>query len=149
MTPNEKKAVARLVRHMQQLQRWIKEPTNDLATDNEVITLLSLLWAPTRNCAANQVLPSKHVIEDLVALMRGREPRTSGYIDKKDVARIIRKLADEKSFHSPLPGVYLNKGYQEMSDADLYLNGRWNYRPTTLVSLLRDLHRNPEMIEGY
>lgn len=73
MKQNEKDAVVRLVRHMQGLQRQITKPSQENATDEEVLKLFELLWEWTPS--PRHKLPSKHVIENLVGLMRGCQPR--------------------------------------------------------------------------
>lgn len=89
MRKSEQAVVVRLVRHMQQLQRQISKPTAEWAKDEEVKTILGLLWEWTPN--ANQRLPSKHVIEQLVGLMRGCDERVPGYIGREKVAQILGK----------------------------------------------------------
>ena len=141
MRKSERDAVLRLVRHMQDLQRQIVKPTLDDATDDEVKTLFRLLWEWTDK--PNQPLPSKHAIENLVALMRGLEHGYC-YIGRQDVARIIRELADDNELGRSL-SVRLGKGWRTMSDLELYEKGRWNYKRTPLVDLLYNLHCNPWM----
>lgn len=132
----------RLVSHIQQLQRQIAKPTREDATDKEVLILFRLLleWTPTPNHA----LPSKHVIENLVGLMRGCEAHEYCYISKQDVARIIREES-KKSFEGQavLSCVILNKDTDKMTDVQLYEDGKWNYKPTPLVELLWDMQANP------
>jgi len=145
MRKSEQAVVVRLVRHMQQLQRQISKPTAEWAKDEEVKAILGLLWEWTPN--ANQRLPSKHVIEQLVGLMRGCDERVTGYIGREKVAQILRKACEE---HAPDPlMVMLNKGWEKMTDVELYKNGRWNYKETSLVKLLFDVHANPSLFDNY
>ena len=136
MNTNEKKAVERLVRHMQELQRKVKTPTNDDATREEVLKLFELLWewTPYPRC----MMPSKHAIEQLVALMRGCEHGYC-YISRGDVARIIREEAKRNDIGRPLH-VKLSTYDDTMSDNDFYDNGKWNYKATPLVDMLIDIH---------
>lgn len=143
MKKSELSAVIKLVRHMQGLQRQITKPTTEDATDEEVEQLLQMLWEWMPR--PNQPFPGKHTIENLVALMRGAENNNGyAYISRGDVARIIRNMAEKNALGSPM-SVYLNKNYAEMTDDELYDNGRWNYRPTSLVKTLFDLHCNPHL----
>ena len=143
MRQNEKEAVVKLVRHMQELQRQIAKPSCDDATNEEVLKLFELLWEWTPR--PRHELPSKHVIENLVGLMRGCQPREYCYISRGDVARIIRDAS--KSSESILSPVILNKGADKMTDTQLYDNGKWNYKPTALVDLLWNMHRNPQLFK--
>ena len=140
MKQNEKEAVVKLVRHMQGLQRQIAKPSRENATDEDVLKLFELLWEWTPS--PRHKLPSKHVIENLVGLMRGCEPREYCYISRGEVARIIREEAERLDFGRPLY-VYLCKDADQMSDNELYDNGTWNYKPTALVDLLWNMHCNP------
>ena len=144
MKQNEKDAVVRLVRHMQGLQRQITKPSIEDATDEEVLKLFELLWEWTPS--PRHKLPSKHVIENLVGLMRGCEPREYCYISRGDVARIIRKEAKQADIGRPLQ-VYLCKDADQMSDNELYDNGTWNYKPTAVADLLWSMHCNPQMFK--
>lgn len=139
MKKTEKTAFVRLVRHMQQLQRRLAEPTSDDATDDEVLKLFELFWE--WGSSANQPLPSKHLLETLVGLMRGCDCGEYGYISGESVARIIR--AESKKHHGSALSVSLNKDADTMTDAQLYRDGRWNYQPTPMAEFLRDLHTNP------
>lgn len=140
MKQNEKEAVVKLVRHMQGLQRQIAKPSRENATDEEVLKLFELLWEWTPS--PRHKLPSKHVIENLVGLMRGCEPREYCYISRGEVARIIREEAKRLDIGRPLQ-VYLCKDADQMSDNELYDNGTWNYKATPLVDLLWNMHCNP------
>lgn len=142
MTKNEKKAVAKLVCHMQELQRQITEPSCEDATDNEVLLLFVLLWEWTPY--PRYELPRKSVVEELVGLMRGCEPRRYGYISRESLARIIREEAKKRGICGPL-SVYLCKDAYTMTDVELYEKGKWNYKPTPLVDLLWNMHCNPQM----
>ena len=143
MTKSEQAAVVRLVRHMQQLQEQVAKPEISDATDEEVLKLFELLWEWTPT--PRYMLPSKHVIENLVGLMRGCEPNVYCYINRCDVARIIREEAKKLCTGRPL-SVHLCKGADQMTNAELYDNGKWNYKPTALVGLLWDMHCNPQFI---
>ena len=136
MRKEETKALVRLVRHMQQLQRQIAKPTREDATDEEVLTLFRLLWEWTPT--PDQTLPGKHMVENLVGLMRGCEAREYCYISKQDVARIILEESKKMLGH-----VILNKDADKMTDVQLYEDGKWNYKPTPLVELLWDMQANP------
>ena len=143
MRKEETKALVRLVRHMQQMQRQIAKPTQNGATDEEVLTLFRLLWEWTPT--PNHALPSKHVIENLVGLMRGCEVHEYGYISKQDVARIIREENKKNAEEQKLLGyIILNKDADKMTDAQLYEDGKWNYKPTPLVELLWNMQTNPD-----
>ena len=72
MKKSEQAAVVRLVRHMKQLQAQVAKPEVSNATDEEVLKLFELLWEWTPT--PRHKLPSKHVIENLVGLMRGCQP---------------------------------------------------------------------------
>jgi hypothetical protein len=143
MKQNEKKAVVKLVRHMQGLQRQITKPSRENATDEEVLKLFELLWEWTPT--PRHKLPSKHVIENLVGLMRGCQPREYCYISRGDVARIIREESKKLGLGRPL-SVNLCKNADQMTDNELYDNGTWNYKPTALVDLLWNMHCNPQLI---
>lgn len=134
MRKNEEAAVVRLLRRMNEMQRQIKKPTTDDATDQEILTLIRLFWEYTPN--ARYPLPSKAVLEQLVGWLRGLEYGYC-YISCEDVARIIRKASRYKSIISP---VILNAKAPEMTDLQLYEDGRWNYRETPLVELLFQLY---------
>ena len=140
MQKSERNAVLRIVRHMQRLQRQISKPTCDDATDEEIKTLLELLWEWTPT--PNQPLPRKSTLEKLVGMMRGLDKHDYAYVSRQDVARIIRSLAEHHEDGQELL-VHLGKNWREMSDTELYDNGRWNYKETPLVHLLFDLHCNP------
>ena len=144
MKKSEQAAVVRLVRHMQALQRQITKPSCNDATDEEVLKLFELLWEWTQT--PRHELPSKTVIENLVGLMRGCQSREYCYISRGDVARIIREEAKKLGTGRPL-SVYLCKDADQMTDNELYDNGTWNYKPTTLVDLLWNMHCNPQLIE--
>ena len=143
MKQNEKEAVVKLVRHMQELQRQIAKPSCEDATDEEVLKLFELLWEWTPT--PRHKLPSKHVIENLVGLMRGCQPREYCYISRGDVASIIREESKKLGTGRTL-SVYLCKGADQMTDNELYDNGTWNYKPTALVDLLWNMHCNPQLI---
>jgi hypothetical protein len=144
MKQNEKEAVVKLVRHMQELQRLAAKPSCEDATDEEVRKLFELLWEWTPT--PRHKLPSKHVIENLVGLMRGCQPREYCYISRGDVARIIRE--ESKRLDTGLHlSVYLCKDAEQMTDNELYDNGTWNYKPTALVDLLWNMHGNPQMFK--
>ena len=143
MKQKEKDAVAKLVRHMQELQRQISEPSRDEATDEEVLKLFEMLWEWTPTPRYD--LPSKHDIENLVGLMRGCHPRHYCYIRSGDVARIIREQQSPASSAcrtGRMLSVRLCKGADKMTDKELYDKGKWNYRETELVSLLWEMHIN-------
>ena len=145
MTKNEKDAVVRLVRHMQGLQRQITKPSREDATDEEVLKLFELLWEWTPT--PRHKLPSKHVIENLVGLMRGCEPREYCYISRGEVARIIREEANHFDIGRPL-SIILCKGADSMTDNELYDNGTWNYKPTAVADLLTMFHTNPQRFKS-
>lgn len=140
MRKNEKQAVVNIIRHMQALQRQITKPSCDEATDEEVLKLLEMFWE--WRPVPRYKLPSKHTIEKLVGLMRGCQPREYCYISRGDVARIIREEARRLHAEHDM-AIDLNDGASNMTDNELYDNGRWNYRPTPLVDLLFQLHCNP------
>lgn len=144
MRQNEKEAVVKLVRHMQELQRLAAKPSREDATDEEVLKLFELLWEWTPT--PRHKLPSKHVIENLVGLMRGCQPRKYCYISRGDVARIIREEAHQTDFGRPL-SIILCKGADDMTDNELYDNGTWNYKEAPLVDLLWNMHCNPQMFK--
>ena len=144
MRQNEKDAVVKLVRHMQGLQRQITKPSCEDATDEEVLNLFELLWEWTPS--PRHKLPSKHVIENLVGLMRGCAPREYCYISRGEVAHIIREEAHQTDFGRPL-SIILCKGADDMTDNELYDNGTWNYKETPLVDLLWNMHCNPQMFK--
>ena len=143
MKKSEKATVVRLVRHMKQLQTQVANPEVSDATDEEVLKLFELFWEWTPT--PRHKLPSKHVIENLVGLMRGCQPRDYCYISRGDVARIIRKEANNCGTSSPL-SVCLNEDADQMTDNELYDNGRWNYKETGLVDLLWNMHCNPQLL---
>ena len=143
MKKSEKAAVVRLVSHMKQLQAQVANPEVSDATDEEVLKLFELFWEWTPT--PRHKLPSKHVIENLVGLMRGCQPRDYCYISRGDVARIIRKEANNCGTSSPL-SVCLNEDADQMTDNELYDNGRWNYKETGLVDLLWNMHCNPQLL---
>lgn len=142
MKKSEQAAVVRIIRHMQSLQQQVAKPTTDSATEEEVLKILELFWEWTEK--PNQHLPSKHVIENLVGLMRGCAPGEYGYISSSRLAEIIRKAATETPKGSLL-SVKLSDGWSDMSPAKLYAGGFWNYRETPLVQLLFDLQCNPHL----
>jgi hypothetical protein len=134
MRKNEEAAVVRLLRKMNEMQRQIQKPTDDDgATDQEILTLIRLFWEYTPN--ARYPLPLATVLEPLVGWLRGLEYGYC-YISCEDVARIIRKASRHKNIISP---VILNATAPEMTDLQLYEDGRWNYRETPLVELLFQL----------
>ena len=143
MKQNEKEAVVKLVRHMQELQRQIAKPSREDATDEEVLKLFELFWEWTPT--PRHKLPSKTAIENLVGLMRGCQPREYCYISRGDVARIIREESKKLGLGRPL-SVNLCKNADQMTDNELYDNGTWNYKPTALVDLLWNMHCNPQLI---
>ena len=143
MKQNEKEAVVKLVRHMQALQRQITKPSRKNATDEEVLKLFELFWEWTPT--PRHKFPSKHVIENLVGLMRGCQPRDYCYISRGDVARIIREESKKLGLGRP-PSVNLCKNADQMTDNELYDNGTWNYKPTALVDLLWNIHCNSQFI---
>ena len=143
MRKSERDAVLRLVRHMQDLQRQLVKPDAADATDKEIKTLFRLLWEWTDK--PNQPMPSKHMLENLVGLMRGMEHGYC-YVSRQDVARIIRELASDYGIGRAL-SVRLNRGWRTMTDLELYHKGRWNYKATPLVELLYNLHCNPYMFK--
>lgn len=145
MKKSEQAAVVRLVRHMKQLQAQVAKPEVSNATDEEVLKLLGLLWEWTPT--PRHKLPSKHVIENLVGLMRGCQPREYCYISRGDVARIIREESKKLGLDHHL-WVNLCKNADQMTDNELYDNGMWNYKPTALVDLLWNMHCNPQLIEA-
>jgi hypothetical protein len=140
MTKSEQAAVVRLVRHMKQLQAQVAKPKRSDATEEEVKTLIELLWE--WHPYPRYELPSKHVIEKLVGLMRGCEDREYCYISRGETAAVIRKMAENFDSGSC---VILSEGWRNMSDVELYDKGKWNYKPTPLVDLLFNLHANPQM----
>lgn len=142
MNRSEKKAVCRLIQHMQQLQRRVATPTNDDASDEEVKNLFAILWERTPH--ANNPLPRKSKVEKLVGIMRGMNGGYYAYISRQDVARIIRELAKTADMGSPMH-VHLNRDCNDMTDVELYEDGRWNYKETSLVNLLL----SPMMTEIY
>lgn len=145
MKKSEQAAVVRLVRHIKQLQAQIAKPEVSNATDEEVLKLLGLLWEWTPT--PRHKLPSKHVVENLVGLMRGCQPREYCYISRGDVARIIREESKKRGLDRHL-WVNLCNGAEKMTDNELYDNGTWNYKPTALVDLLWNMHCNPQLIEA-
>jgi len=139
MRQEEKNAVVNILRHMQALQRQITKPSQEDAADEEVLKLLNLFWEWRPE--PRYKLPSKHTIEQLVGFMRGCQPREYCYVSRGDVARIIREEA--RRLHTkPDMAIILNDCAGNMTDNELYDNGRWNYRPTPLVDLLFKLHCN-------
>jgi hypothetical protein len=146
MTKEEKKAVVRLMKYMKTLQQRISNPTCDNATDEEVITILGLLWEWTPS--PTHRLPSKHTMEKLVGLFRGCAERDYCYISRGDVARIIRRMHDTMfTEERPELSIILNKGYENMTDTQLYDDGKWNYKETSLVELLWNMHANPQTMD--
>ena len=143
MKQNEKEAVVKLVRHMQALQRQITKPSRENATDEEVLKLFELFWEWTPT--PRHKFPSKHVIENLVGLMRGCQPRDYCYISRGGMARIIREESKKLGLGRPL-SVNLCKNADQMTDNELYDNGTWNYKPTALVDLLWNIHCNSQFI---
>lgn len=143
MKKSEQAAVVKLVRHIKQLQAQVAKPEVSDATDEEVLKLFELLWEWTPT--PRHKFPSKHVIENLVGLMRGCQPREYCYISRGDVARIIREEARKFGTGCPL-SVHLCKDANLMTDNELYENGTWNYKPTALVDLLWNMHCNPQLI---
>ena len=139
MRKNEKEAVVNIIRHMQALQRKITKPSCAEATDEEVLKLLEMFWE--WRPVPRYKLPSKHTIEQLVGLMRGCQRCEYCYISRGDVARIIREAARRLHAEHNM-AIDLNDGASNMTDNELYDNGRWNYRPTPLVDLLYQLHCN-------
>lgn len=136
--------MVRLVRHMKKLQAQIARPETSDATEEEVRTIIGLLWEWTQT--PNQKLPSKHVMENLVGLFRGCGDREYCYISRGGLASVIRRLADDRPFGGEL-SVILNDGWRDMTDNELYDDGRWNYRPTPLVELLANIHTNSQMFD--
>ena len=134
MTKKEMEVVGKLVRHMQELKRQIVKPTAEDATDEEVLKLFELFWEWTPNPKYD--LPSKTVIENLVGLMRGFDGYC--YISRQDVARIIREKS--KSMEWEGLSIHLCKDADQMTDVELYDDGKWNYKPSSFVDLLWDLH---------
>jgi hypothetical protein len=116
-------------------------PSDEDATDPEVLKLFELLWEWTPY--PRYELPRKSVVEELVGLMRGCEPRRYGYISRESVARIIREAAKKRGMGGPL-SVYLCEDSVMMTDVELYEKGKWNYKPTPLVDLLWNMHCNPQ-----
>lgn len=145
MTKNEKIAVVRLLRRMNEMQREIRKPTTDDATDEEVLKLFHLLWTFTPTPCYN--LPGKHAVESLVGWLRGCQNGDYCYVSRCDVARIIRDAS--KSSESILSPVILNKGADKMTDSELYDHGKWNYKPTQLVDLLFNVYVNKTMSDLY
>lgn len=143
MTKNEKIAVVRLLRRMNEMQREIRKPTTDDATDEEVLKLFHLLWTFTPTPCYN--LPGKHTVERLVGWLRGCQNGDYCYVSRCDVARIIRDAS--KSSESILSPVILNKGAEKMTDSELYDHGKWNYKPTRLVELLFNVYVNKRMFD--
>lgn len=141
MRKNEEAAVVRLLRKMNEMQRQIKKPTNDDATDEEILTLFRLFWEYTPN--TRYPLPSKHMLENLVGWLRGLEDGYC-YISRQDVARIIREASRHTNILSP---VFLNAKGLEMTDLQLYEDGRWNYKETPLVGLLYNLYTMPYLFD--
>lgn len=128
------KVVVRLMRHLQSLQTKINQPSTVDATEEEVLTLFSLLWEWTSQ--PKYPLPSKSDIEHLVALFRGCAQQEYAYISGERVAQIIRKSSGNL-------GVRIGKNEAQMSDQDFYRKGHWNYRPSSFVSFLSNIQRNP------
>lgn len=145
MTKNEKIAVVRLLRRMNEMQREIRKPTTDDATDEEVLKLFHLLWTFTPTPCYN--LPGKYTVERLVGWLRGCQNGNYCYVSRCDVARIIRDAS--KSSESILSPVILNKGADKMTDSELYDHGKWNYKPTQLVELLFNVYVNKRMSDLY
>ena len=143
MTKNEKIAVVRLLRRMNEMQREIRKPTTDDATDEEVLKLFHLLWTFTPTPC--YYLPGKHTVERLVGWLRGCQNGNYCYVSRCDVARIIRDAS--KSSESILSPVILNKGADKMTDSELYDHGKWNYKPTQLVELLFNVYVNKRMFD--
>lgn len=139
MRKNEEEAVVNMMRHMQALQRQITKPSCAEATDEEVLKLLEMLWE--WRPVPRYKLPGKHTIEQLVGFMRGCQRGGYCYISRGDVARIIREEA-RRPYAERNMAIDLNAGASNMTDNELYDNGRWNYRPTPLVDLLFQLHCN-------
>ena len=137
MTKNEKVAFAKLVRHMQDLQRQIAKPTHKDATDKEVVALLGMFWEWTPFPRYN--LPSKTTIENLIGLMRGLTDGGYCYISRGDVARVIRNES-KKNYKERSMLVILNTSSDKMTDTELYDNGKWNYKETPIVKMLWDIH---------
>ena len=144
MRQNEKEAVVKLVRHIQELQRRLAKPRCENATDEEVLKLFELLWEWTPTPC--QPLPRKHVIESLVGLMRGCQPREYCYISSGDVVRIIRDAARSPHTGRLLP-VFINSRAGNMTDTEFYRDGMWNYRETEFVNLLWNMHCNPQLFK--
>lgn len=140
MKKSEQAAVVRLVRHMKQIQAQVAKPETGNATEEEVKKVIDLLWEWTPR--ASYRLPSKHIMENLVGLLRGCEDREYCYISRGEVAAIIRKMAEKPAGRFM---VVLNEGWRDMTDNQLYDDGKWNYKPTPLAGLLANLHMNPQM----
>lgn len=141
MRKNEKMAVVRLVRYMQQLQCKLKEPSSaDDVTDEEVLDILSVLWQWTPN--ATHQMPNKHMLECFVGLFRGFHERTYCYMRGEDVARIVKEEYAKHSTQKKLPNIRFDVHPDSMSLTELYEFGKWNYKPTPLADLLWDMYCN-------
>jgi hypothetical protein len=87
-------------------------------------------------------------MEKLVGLFRGCAERDYCYISRGDVARIIRRMHDTMfTEERPELSIILNKGYENMTDTQLYDDGKWNYKETSLVELLWNMHANPQTMD--
>lgn len=141
MRKNEKMAVVRLVRYMQQLQCKLKEPSSaDDVTDEEVLDILSVLWEWTPY--PKHPMPNKHMLERFVGLFRGFHERTYCYMYREDVARIIKEEYAKPPTQKKLLNIQFNVHPDSMSLTGLYEVGKWNYKQTPLADLLWDMYCN-------
>ena len=144
MTRNELEVVGRIIDHATALQRELtaiktgKAPSNEDATDEELVNVLKMFW--TWQAGAALPFPRKHVLEKLVGIMRGC---TEGYayVSGAQVARILRQEFEKDLPDRKLRGLKLRRGYQDMTDKDLYYEGRCNYRMSPIVQSVLEAYK--------
>ena len=126
---------------MQKLQREIKEPnTSDNVTSEEVLNILSILceWKPR----AIYRVPNKHVLEFFVGMFRGFQKREYCYLSAEKVVQILKDESGNCLANKKLPNIKFSINPNTVDAKEFYENGKWNYRPTPLVSLLFGMYCN-------
>lgn len=141
MRKEEIAALVRLVQHMQKLQREIKEPnTSDNVTSEEVLNILSILWEWTPR--ATYRIPHKHVLECFVGMFRGFPKREYCYLSAEKVVQILKDGSEKCVANKKLPDIKFSINPNTIDAKEFYEEGKWNYRPTPLVSLLFGMYCN-------